>query len=290
VYYNTETLEENGLDDPWDLYKAGEWNWDTFKGMLADFVDEDNDQYGLDNWYNEMALTYSTGVPMISFVDGHLQCNFKDPTIERAMNFQYELYNAGLVANLEQYDWVIQPQMMGEKRQVLWIGGSWEAEGDPEAWAMKIPPENLGIAPTPNPADAEHPYQAAALEGYVLCKGSANPEGAARFAECTILANVDDAAHEIFRQKRMEDAHWSEELVDRLDEINGLAQQYPIVDLASGCTTQIADAITGSATSLMKAAFHGSDWASTRESYSDNIELAVSEVDAELQTKLEEFN
>ncbi|MBD5139917.1 MAG: hypothetical protein HDT25_00660, partial [Ruminococcus sp.] len=68
VYYNTETIEENGLDDPWDLYKSGEWNWDTFKSMLMDFVDEDNDQWGLDNWYNELALTYSAGVPTVQAV------------------------------------------------------------------------------------------------------------------------------------------------------------------------------------------------------------------------------
>ncbi|MBQ8176115.1 MAG: extracellular solute-binding protein, partial [Oscillospiraceae bacterium] len=66
VYYNKETIEANGLDDPWDLYKAGEWNWDTFKEMLQEFVDEENDQWGLDNWFNEMALAYSAGVPVVS--------------------------------------------------------------------------------------------------------------------------------------------------------------------------------------------------------------------------------
>ena len=30
VIYNTQTIEENGFDDPWELYKEGKWNWDTF--------------------------------------------------------------------------------------------------------------------------------------------------------------------------------------------------------------------------------------------------------------------
>lgn len=290
VYYNTETIEENGMEDPWNLYKAGEWNWDKFKSMLQEFVDEDNDQWGLDNWYNELALTYSAGVPTVKSVDGRLVCNLKDATLERAMNFQYDLYNSGLVLPLEQFNWSIQPQMMGEKRELFCIGGSWEAEGDPETWSMKIPPENLGIVPTPSPADSD-PYQAAALEGYVLCKGAANPEGAALLAECTIVASNDENARAISRQKRIEDAHWSEELYDRLEEINGLAKKYPVIDLAPGCSTDIANYTTdGGADIGIRAAFHGTDWATNRESIADAIEGLVNEVDTNLQNKVAEFN
>ncbi|MCM1024038.1 MAG: hypothetical protein NC395_08285 [Prevotella sp.] len=288
VYYNTATLEANGLDDPWDLYKAGNWNWDTFKDMLQQFVDEENDQWGLDNWYNELALAYSAGVPTVQSVDGQLVCNLNDATLEKAMNFQYDLYNNGLVLPLEQFNWAIQPAMMGEGRQLFWIGGSWEAEGDPATWTHQIPPENLGLAPTPSPADSD-PWQAAALEGYVLCKGASNPEGVARFAECTILAGSDESAREIFRQKRMEDAQWSEDLVNRLEEINSLAKQYPIVDLAQGCSTDIASYTTdgGSAVGI-RAAFHGTDWATTRESIADTIIMLVDEVNTELQAKVSE--
>ena len=38
VIYNKQTIEENGFDDPWELYQAGEWNWDTFTSMLEQFV------------------------------------------------------------------------------------------------------------------------------------------------------------------------------------------------------------------------------------------------------------
>ncbi|MDE7304137.1 MAG: hypothetical protein K2N60_12555 [Oscillospiraceae bacterium] len=289
VYYNTATLEANGFDDPWDMYKSGEWNWDSFKKMLQDFVDEENDQWGLDNWYNEAALLYSAGVPTVQAIDGQLVCNLNDATMEKAMNFQYDLYNNGLVLPLEQFNWSIQPAMMGEGRQLFWIGGSWEAEGDPATWTHQIPPENLGIAPIPNPADSDKAYQPAALEGYVLCKGASNPEGVARFAECTILAGSDDAAREIFRQKRMEDAQWSEDLVNRLEEINGLAKENPVVDLAPGCSTDIASYTTDGGSDVgTRAAFHGTDWATTRESIADTIIMLVGEVNDELQAKVAE--
>ncbi|MDE7293709.1 MAG: extracellular solute-binding protein [Oscillospiraceae bacterium] len=290
VYYNTETIKENGMEDPWELYKSGKWNWDTFKSMLTEFVDEDKDRWGLDNWYNEAALAYSAGAPAIKLVDGHLVCNIRDAALEKAMNFQYDLYSSGLVLPIERFDWTAQPQMMGEKRELFWIGGSWETEGAPETWPMKIPPENLGIVPTPSPAGSE-PYQAASLDGYVLCKGAANPVGAALFAECTIISSNDESARVISRQNKMKDAQWSEELVDRLEEINSLAKKYPVIDLAAGCSNDIASITTDGGNDVgIRAAFHGTEWAETREAIADTVEMLVNDVDTDLQSKVTEFN
>ena len=126
--------------------------------MLEEFVDEENDQWGLDNWFNKSALLYSSGIPAVSTVDGQLVCNLNDATLEKAMNYQYDLYTAGLVLPLEQFNWAIQPQMMGEGRQLFYIGGYWEAEGDPSVWTHGVAPENLGFVPTPSPAGSD-PYQ-----------------------------------------------------------------------------------------------------------------------------------
>ena len=288
VYYNKETIEANGLDDPWDLYKAGNWNWDTFKGMLEEFVDEENDQWGIDGYWAENALLLSSGVPAVGTADGQLVCNLNDPTMEKAMNFQYDLFNAGLVLPAEQFNWAIQPQMMGEGRQLFWIGGYWEAEGDPSVWTHQIAPENLGFVPTPSPAGSD-PYQAATLEGYVLCKGAQNPEGVARFAECTIVAVNDPDSIAISERKIMDDSKWPQELLDRFNEINALAKQYPVVDLAAGCSADIASYTTdGGGNVGVRAAFHGTDWATMRESIADTIDMLVDEVNTELQAKVAE--
>ena len=41
VYYNRQTIESFGFDDPADLLAEGKWDWDAFKGMLLDFCDPD---------------------------------------------------------------------------------------------------------------------------------------------------------------------------------------------------------------------------------------------------------
>lgn len=282
VYYNTETIESNGFEDPWELYKAGEWNWDKFKEMLSEWVDVDNDQYGLDNWFNELALLYSAGVaPVSTDESGKLICNLSDPTIEQAMNYQKELYDSGLIMDLAEFNWTPQWSMMGDGRQLFMICGYWEAEGDPSVWTNKIPAENLGFVPTPSPAGSD-PWQAATLEGYVLCKGATNPEGVARFAECTITAVNDPNAIAIADRKTMEDNHWSQELIDKQKEINQLAKDYPVVDLAPGVSTDVNDALYATAESCMKAAFHGTDWATSRETYENPINTAIDEMNVDL--------
>ncbi|MGN0600487.1 MAG: ABC transporter substrate-binding protein [Oscillospiraceae bacterium] len=284
VIYDTSTLEAQGFDDPWDLYKEGKWNWETFKQMLLDFVDPDSEQLGLDNWFNEKALYLSAGVPTVSVGDdGHLVCNVNDATVEKAMNFQYELYQNGLVLPLEQYNWSIQPQFMGEGKELFWLNGMWGVTGDPATWTVGIAPENLGIAPVPSPEGSD-PYQSAVIAGYALCKGATNPEGVARFAECTILAANDPATIAINDRKAKDDSQWTDEIIARNKEINELTRQYPVVDLAAGCSADIASITTDGGSQMgTRAAFHGTDWATMRETIADTLIMLVEEVDENLQ-------
>ncbi len=289
VIYNKATIEANGLDDPWEMYKEGTWNWDSFKQMLTDFVDEENDQWGLDGYWAENSLLTSSGVPTVGTKDGQLVCNLNDPTIEKAMNFQYELFTDGLIFPREQFSWAEQPQMMGEGRQLFYIIGPYAVRSDPATWSTKIEPENLGIAPVPNPEGSD-PWQTAKVLGFALCKGAANPEGVARFAECNIVGAVDEGAVAISDRKALDDYQWSQEILDNLKEINQLAVQYPCYDLASGCSTDIASYTTQGGDNVgMRAAMHGTDWATTRESIADTIIMLVDEVNTELQAKVSEM-
>lgn len=283
VIYNKQTISENGLDDPWELYQEGKWNWDTFTSMLESYVDPEADCYGLDGYWAEKALFLSAGVPSVQSVNGTLQVNLLDPTVEKAQNWMYDLYNKGLVINREIFDWAEQPQFMGEGKELFYIIGSWAVNTDPETWTTKIPPENLGIAPVPSPAGSD-PYQSATLDGWVLCKGAANPMGVVMYGECTRLASENDEAIAIADQKLRDDAKWSDELIAINKEINKLAQQYPVVDLATGISTDVASITTDGGDNIgLRAAMHGTDWATNRDQIAEVVEVLVKEVDDQLK-------
>lgn len=286
VLYDKSTIEAQGFDDPWDLYEAGEWNWDTFKGMLLDFVDEDSSQYGLDGYWNEKALLMSAGVPFVSTDDsGSLVCNVNDSTVEKAMNFQYELNVNGLKFPKEQFQWNEQPQMLGEGSELFYIVGPYCVQANPDTWTICVDPENLGVVPVPSPAGSD-PYQAAKLNGYALCKGAANPQGAALLAECMILGNMDEAAVAISDRKAKDDYQWSDEIIDKMKQIDKLATEYPVIDLATGCSTDIASLTTDGGDQVgLRAAFSGIDWATNREAIADTLIMLVDEVDQNVKAK-----
>ena len=284
VIYNKDTIEANNFDDPWELYKEGKWNWDTFKEMLVQYVDDESEQYGLDGYWAEKALFLSGGVPSVESVDGTLKVNLMDAQVEKAQNFMYDLYSNNLVINREVFDWAEQPQFMSEGKELFYIVGAWAVQADPETWSTKIPPEKLGLAPVPNAADAERPWQAATLDGWVLCKGASNPQGVAVFAECNRFANTNDDAIAIGDAKAMEDYKWSEELIAINKEINQLANDNPVVDLATGVSTDVASLTTDGGDNVgLRAAMHGVEWSTNREEINDVVVMLVDEVDAQLK-------
>lgn len=286
VYYNTKTIKKYGLDDPWELYEKGEWNWDTFQNMLKKYVNEDKERYGLDGWYSELALLYSSGTPAVKSVNGHVVSELNSSAMKKAMDYQYGLYEDGLVLDKALFNWAEQPQMIGSGKQLFRIGGYWEITNAPETWVSNTSVKNLGIAPVPSPKGSKS-YQAANLEGYVLCKGASNPKGAALLAECGIVAAYDKNVRKLERQRNMKNYKWSAEITNRITKIDALARKYPVVDLAAGCSTDIANFTTQGGDAVgVRAALHGTKWSDTRESIADAIEVLVKEVDDDLQKEV----
>ena len=200
----------------------------------------------------------------------------------KAMNWMYGLYNKGLVMDMSLHDWSEQPQFMGEGKELFYIIGAWAVQSNPDTWNTKIPVENLGLAPVPSPEGSD-PYQAATLDGWVICKGAANPEGVALFSECTRLANTSDDAIAIADKKAKEDFQWTDELIAINKEINELARKYPVVDLATGVSTDVASLTTDGGSQIgLRAAFHGVEWATNREEIADVVDMLVQEVDDQL--------
>lgn len=285
VFYNKQTIEENGLDDPWELFEKGEWNWTTFTSMLQEFVDSDDEHEGLDGWWSELALYRSGGVPFIQSVDGNLVVNTNSPEIEKAQNFMLDLYKKGLVMDKSLYDWSTQEQFMGEGRELFIICGTWYIQNPPDQWNCKVPAEDIGIVPIPNAADAEHPAMDAKANGFCICKGAQNPSGVARYVECGLAVGNNDEAREVEIKRFREEYQWPEEVIEHYYAINDLAQQYPVIDIAGGISSDVESLTTSNANKSvgLNASLHGVEWSQTREEIGATVELLVSEVDTQIK-------
>ena len=47
IQYHTDTMEEWGFDDPWELWKKGEWTWEKMNEMSAEWIKQGPDYYGM---------------------------------------------------------------------------------------------------------------------------------------------------------------------------------------------------------------------------------------------------
>ncbi|MBE6901029.1 MAG: extracellular solute-binding protein, partial [Ruminococcaceae bacterium] len=65
MFYNKNTIAENGLPDPVELLNEGNWTWDTFNDMMMQFCDRDQGKFAVDGWWFEGAFSLTTGYPYI---------------------------------------------------------------------------------------------------------------------------------------------------------------------------------------------------------------------------------
>lgn len=277
VYYNRKTIEALGFDDPAELYRNGQWTMTKFMDMLSEFVDEDAGQYGLDGWFNSTPLYLASGVPSISISDGKVKNNFMDPSFERAMTFQYELNQKGLIIDKNLFNWQTQIQYIGEGKELFYISGLYEIESAPDIWTKTFGnQEDVFFVPIPRDDEADKYYYKAELDCYNLCKGAQNPEGVARLMECVIASYYDENAQLIGDEKHKSDYGWSDEMIEMKHEVKRLTAENPVIDVYGGLPTDYANLISD----CINKPIQGEDWYSVRDSANDVIEFGVDEVNA----------
>lgn len=283
VYYNRQTIENFGFDDPADLLEKGEWNWDTFKQMLLDYCDVDSECYGLDGWFNEQPLMLTSGVPSVELKDGKLVHNFFDPNLERSMNFMKSLSDNGLTLDKNIFAWQTHIEFIGEGKELFYISGLYEIESSPEIWTKTFgEPEDVMFVPLPKDPESEKYYLPAGLEGYMMCKGAQNPEGVIKFMECVLAANTDERTKEIARDKHINDFGWTDEMLEMQAKINDMTAENPVYDIHAGCPTDMYNLIDSGETGI-RAAFYGLDWATVRDTLVDAVQIYIDEFNKEVE-------
>lgn len=279
VYYNKQTIENMGFEDPAELYANGEWTLEKFRQMLLDFVDTDAGRYGLDGWFNCTPLYLASGVPSISLENGKVKSNLMDPSLERAMTFQYDLYNNGLILDKSLFSYNPQINFMGEGKELFYIGGLYEIESNPEIWTKTFgSAEDVFFVPIPRDEQADKYYYNAEIDSCNLCKGAQNPEGVARLMECVIASYNDENAIRISDEKHKNDYGWSDEMVEMKHEVHRLTSENPVRDIYGGLTSDYS-ALLGDS---INKAINGTDWYTTRDSIVDTVNTGLEEINAQI--------
>ena len=205
--YNRKTIDDAGLKDPYELYKNGEWTWDTWRQMMIDFCnisDENIGYYATDGDVNAFVCT--TGSVCIDYLPGGgVENNLADVNVTRAVEYLAEMGRSGLLyPTSHPYGAWVSPQVFAEHcDKILFIGL------EPE-WGYIAMTENVqnfsgvendihdtvsdfAFVPYPRDPEADAYYQGSNCFGYMIPKGAKNVEGAVEFIMCNRLFDTDEA-------------------------------------------------------------------------------------------------
>lgn len=280
IIYNKKTIDEYGLDDPAELFADDEWTWDAFENMLEEFVDTDEERYGIDSWYFESGLSASTGVPYIGLEDGKLVNNLRDESIEDYQNWMYGLWQKDYIAlGVGDYGWTSRDYYIGEGKLLFYPCGLWCLGSAKSSWSETFG-EDVMFVPVPRYEEADEYYMPVSINAYCFVKGGHNPEGVARYLDCFRFSKISEGAEEISDQQFRDDYEWSDEMIEMANTMNEMALENPVFDVFNGISSDVTDVLDSSEHGV-RATSRGTQWSESVNAIYDQIQNFIDEANGE---------
>lgn len=286
VIYNRDTIQELGFDDPVELYKRGEWNWDVFQQMLIAFCDPDNQKYGIDGWWFESGLSATVGVPYIGLENGKLVNYLSDNRIERVQNYIYDLYTKNCIGiGVGEFGWSDHPEYIGEGKELFYPAGLWkfysqdmnsDGESDMNTGWKTVFGENCMFVPMPKDPDADAYYIPASMNSYCFVKNGQNPEGVAKFLECKRLTLLNQNIKQIADEQFAKDFNWTQEMIAMKYEMDALVLEHPVIEFMNGVTADLCTMLDSSEYGV-RASGRGTPWSESLSSIQNPVQKIIDE-------------
>ncbi len=253
LWYRKSTIADSGIDDPRELFEAGNWNWETFLKLCRDFQNSGDNKYALDGYSPDKDLLISTGVPIVGNTGTEVVSNMYDPAVERATDLLKTLQVENLrYPRHELNNWNVNPKEWANGN-ILFDGGggAWYFEGDSGlgkykerfGWAS----DEIQFVPFPKDPQSDNYYHFGKQDALMWCKGSENANGVAAWLDCCVTASLDPDVNAAAKAKRIEKWGWDTELLDyyySLTTLDGTSPFNFVFDFKNGIGTDIADAGT----------------------------------------------
>lgn len=206
LMYNKSVIEENGFDDPYELYQKGEWDWDVFVSMMKDFKGDDEDRYGIAGWWAN-AFVYTSGDTMVTYDGEKYTNNLYSAQVEKAQHVIEDIWKNTLVKR----GWVGGESAFTTGDTLFYSMGTWAYN----AAAESMPNDVIQIVPFPKDPDSDTYYMNKRIFSHMWVKGSTNADCVKAWFDVNRLVNYEEQYKKITKQKFLSNnSGWSEEMYD----------------------------------------------------------------------------
>ncbi len=291
--YDKDMVAAAGLDDPYDLYMDGEWDWNVWYDMMDEYcqgASADEERYGVNGWFAPF-IFQSTGKTLISYdaENDEYVSNLNDADFTRATDLLYDIKKN----NLYYPDWIGQSSDAFKKNILFYAMGPWAST---ETHTPKED-DNWGIVPLPRDPNTDTLYTSTELQAYMWVKGSTKTDAMRCWLECARLVNVQEEYIQTEKDKFFENnPYWTEEMYNVAYEEIMTDKYVQLIDPGYGISTTLSDdnaatndtkeaVISYLYSSVMKEDENGAQytWTQLREKYSTTV-------DSELKTFNEAYH
>ncbi len=295
VVYNRRVMEENGYDDPAELYRNGDWTWDVFLEMCIDFSDADIEKYALDGWWYDNAIMESTGTDIVTYdvEKGEFVENLDDPRLERAAGIIEELKKNECMYPVWAHNWTARGDGttgngLKDGQTLFWVVAALveitaPVEEMAEIWGDMTNQEIMFVPMPRDPdGDGKH-YVTTAPSGYALVEGAKNPEGVGLLAACDRFKALDPTVKAFDKREKMNKYLWTEEMFEMQLEFERLKEEEGnvVVPYDKGIGDKL-DSIVNKTKELGRKD-KPTSWAQVKESFKEQLEYYVDEWNYEVE-------
>lgn len=237
--YDKDVIEANQLDDPYELWQNGEWNWTKWEELMSQYVKGatgDEERYGVYGWFQQF-IFYSTGETLIKFDSDKKEYvnNLDNADLERAAQFLYDIDKSGLFLH---EGWIGDCAECLNKNVLFYAMGPWASSAD------HTPADgvNWGNVPIPSDPKKDKNYIVPDVGAYMWVAGSKKDVAMKTWNECAKTASTDDKYKQIAKEKfNASNPNWTEEMYQVAWELLYTDYYTLISDPCSAINTEISD-------------------------------------------------
>ena len=248
MWYRRSVVAEAGMKEPLELYRDGNWTWDTFLDMCDQWQKSGEGKYATDGWRVPEKIVLTTGVPIIGIVDGKLQDNLYDADIERCMSNVIDvLYKQNYrYPRHELNGWSINVAAWFTGETLFYVDLTTVYTDTFQSYMKryKLDPTDIFCVPLPRDPNADAYYQSFKNDSYMLVGGSKNTDGFTAWTQCVIATTRDEQTAAISREQSKANYNYTDELLDWLDELQYGDALTPIFDFKAGIGQDLVDGNT----------------------------------------------
>jgi ABC-type glycerol-3-phosphate transport system substrate-binding protein len=226
VWYNKILFKKNGLETPYDLYKRGDWNWDTFRELAIKLTQDTNDDKIIDQWgmtTGPESIIATTGNDLVNINGkaGIIENNLKNPNVINALKFFQESGPA-------KYN-IIHPDLNGymtdfEKGKVaMCIAAIWS---DNVCWKDMMKKGECSFVPAPRYPNSYDYYVRGNADIWMIPKDSKNAKAAAAFLTELRKAQIDPQVQRALEEGDINNRGWKNQEIEMNQELQKLKYTY----------------------------------------------------------------